>query len=91
MKPEERQQLRRELLAELYEYNFSNKGIAKPIVQEIRKDVEKKLAYEYLYEKGLIHYNIEVAGRDRNIIRAEAKITANGTDVAEDERKLALL
>jgi hypothetical protein len=74
----ERKTLRNELLDELYEYNFNNKGFPQRISKDdLDVNVEKALAYDYLSEKGLIRVD-SAGGRLLNL-----KITAYGIDVVE--------
>lgn len=71
-------ELRKELLVELYNHYFESNGNIKSLNQDI-EDKEKKLAYIYLYQKGLI----ELHGIETKM-SAEAKINAYGIDLVEE-------
>ncbi|PEJ32286.1 hypothetical protein CN689_14245 [Peribacillus butanolivorans] len=74
----ERINLRKNILQELYIHNFEARGVAiKSTIDEIDKDVERSLAYDYLKDKGLIKAE---SGGGRSI---KIKITALGIDLVE--------
>jgi hypothetical protein len=79
----ERDSLRNDLLNELYDYNFKNNGKEKMV--NVTDNPEIHVAYVYLFEKGLINYSYTAAGRERKITMPQAKITARGIDVVENE------
>lgn len=91
MSPTERKQLRLDILKELYDYHFANNGESKSVVQEVNSDSERKLAYEYLEDKGLIYLKLETAGLERRVYQADAKINARGIDSIESEQELSRL
>ncbi|WP_144700179.1 hypothetical protein [Fictibacillus phosphorivorans] len=71
-----RQQLRKSVLNELYDYHFENNGAYKDVAQEISSH-ETNLAYEYLSGKGYIIF------KAANKTIANAKITSQGIDIIE--------
>lgn len=74
---QKRQELRHNLLVELYNHYFEKPGIALVVTkEELRADKEKDLAYQYLLEKGLI--NVTHMGNSLQI-----KPTVRGIDYVE--------
>jgi hypothetical protein len=74
----DRQILRNELLQDLYDYFFNNKGRSfRTSRDELEMEIEKGLAYDYLAEKGLITMSFP-GGR-----QIEMRITAYGIDQIE--------
>jgi hypothetical protein len=71
-----RQQLRKSVLNELYDYHFQNNGSFKNVAQEISSH-ETNLAYEYLAGKNFIIFN------KGNKVITNAKITSQGIDIIE--------
>jgi predicted transcriptional regulator len=82
MNGEERQKLRSDLLQELYNVYFNENGSSKLYDNDdLNKDIEKKLAYEYLEQKGLVKQTVP-GGR-----RSAYRITASGIDDIEAKEK----
>lgn len=79
---EERQDLRKEILKDLYDYHFENNGRKKDAAQEASSH-ETNLAYEYLSGKGYIEYNVR-----NNGLFADAKVTSYGIDIVEQNEEL---
>lgn len=80
MTGEERKKLRDATLQTLYEYHFSNNGASfRESRESLRKDIERKLAIDYLIEKGYVRE--EKQGLDNLLI----SITAYGIDYIENE------
>lgn len=88
MNPTDRKALRQDILRELYDYNFENKGEPKPVVTEYNNDSERRVAYGYLNEKGLVHLDVKITGHERKAAYGSVKITARGVDVIENEYDL---
>ncbi|WP_347320041.1 hypothetical protein [Rossellomorea sp. RS05] len=82
----ERQALREQLLVELYDYHFANKGEPKNVLREVKEDDERFLAYKYLDDKGLIRFQVEIAGMERRIYEAYVSIQSYGIDTVENNR-----
>jgi hypothetical protein len=83
-----RKELRDQVLEELYEFHFANRGKLKNVVREIEKDDEKYLAYRYLNEGSLIVFNEYSIGNgdEEELMSANAGITSFGIDTVEDRR-----
>ncbi|RKD23195.1 hypothetical protein BEP19_13340 [Ammoniphilus oxalaticus] len=77
MNKTERQALRAELLEELYAYYFTNGRGQQISMRDLNQDIEKRFAYQYLADKGLIAMN------SINGILYHFKITAEGIDAVE--------
>jgi hypothetical protein len=73
-----REHLRMKLLKDLYEYHFLNDGKVKAVATEIQ-DIEIKLAYVYLSEKGLIDLD-----NFSHKVFAGVKLNAYGVDEVEN-------
>lgn len=83
MNGEERQKLRSDLLQGLHDVYFNENGTAKPYNKgDLNKDIEKKLAYEYLVQKGFAKQVLPLGGQKIAYI-----ITASGIDVIEAKEK----
>lgn len=77
----ERQELRKKLLFDLYDYYFNNNGAAFQTTRdELTANKEVDLAYQYLQSKGLI--NVERQGNQLFLIRP----TALGIDYVESQK-----
>lgn len=77
----ERQELRKKLLFDLYDYYFNNNGaVFRTTRDELTADTEAHLAYLYLQGKGLI--NVERQGNQFFLIRP----TAIGIDYVESQK-----
>jgi hypothetical protein len=83
---EERNKLRIDLLKELYNKCFE-RGSMKVSVLPDFNDNEKKLAYFYLEQKGLIRLETQVVSGEK-FLQAYAYITARGIDVVETDSPL---
>lgn len=82
MTGKERQELRVSLLQELYDVYFSNNGNGKQYTnEELAKDPERKLAYEYLVGRSQVH---KVFPGGRNTVFT---ILPNGIDFIESLEK----
>lgn len=85
MEYEQRHELRKQKLKELYEYHYENDGGWKNVIDEV-KDTETHLAYKYLGGKGLIEYKEKsVSG---GIFFADAQINPIGIDLVETNRDI---
>lgn len=82
MEAVEKQALRTEKLNDLYNHNDQTGGREKHIrymdLYSNEQEKQEHLAYEYLADKGLIHYKILAANY------YTAKITSYGIDLAEE-------
>jgi hypothetical protein len=83
---EERNELRIHLLKELYKKCFERGSLKVSVLPDF-DDNEKRLAYFYLEQKGLIILETKVASGER-FIQAYAYITARGIDVVETDSPL---
>lgn len=73
----QRKELRTQLLHELYNYYFEFGRSKKMALRELNDEIEKKFAYQYLSDKGLISmHNV-------NGTLYQFKITAEGIDYVE--------
>jgi len=73
----QRKELRAQLLHELYEYYFEYGRSKKIDLRELNEDIERKFAYQYLSDKGLISMQTV------NGTLYQFKITADGIDYVE--------
>jgi len=80
MTGEERKKLRNELLKDLHDHHFSKNGAPfRQSREKLRQDSEKKLAYDYLIEKG--YAREEHQGLDNLLL----SITTIGIDYIESK------
>lgn len=78
MNHEERKSLRDELLQQLYDFYFEHGRAKQVMLKELNEDIERKLAYQYLTDKGL------VAMHATGGTLYQFKITAEGIDYVEE-------
>lgn len=80
MTGEDRKKLRDEILQTLYDHHFKNSGSSfRKSREKLKQDIERKLAIDYLIEKGYVRE--ERQGLDNLLL----SITAYGIDYIESK------